>query len=107
MFGEVVKTSMLGTDAVVVECDNGSLKVVCGEKLLDEVVEISSSKDGRGLQKALPVDIKMIGPKVLESFGVNEQTRAALFQKSSLRKPLTGMKTRTTQSQCQTFSPNS
>ena len=81
MFGEVVKTSMLGTDAVVVECDNGSLKVACGEKLLDEVVDLSSSKDGRGFVKALPVDIKMVGPKVLESFGVNEQTRAALFQK--------------------------
>ena len=80
MFGEVTKTSILGTDAVVVECDNGSLHAVCGEDVL-EVVEKSTSKDGRGSTRELPTDVRVIGPQILESMGVDENTRAALFQK--------------------------
>lgn len=80
-FGDVVKTSVLGTDAVVVECDDGSLRAVCGDKLLEEVVDKSTSKNGKGSQKTLPTDVKVIGPAVLQTFGVDEPTRAALFQK--------------------------
>lgn len=81
MFGEVVRTTMLGTDSVVVQCDDGSLQAACGEDVLDEVVDKATSKNGRGNNKTLPTDVKVIGPQVLESFGVDEQTRAALFQK--------------------------
>lgn len=81
MFGDVVKTKMLGTDAVVVQCDNGSLQVACGKDVLEEVVDKSTSKNGRGSSRTLPTDVKVIGPQVLESFGVDEQTRAVLFQK--------------------------
>lgn len=80
-FGEVVKTSILGSEAVVVKCDDGSLKAVCGEEVLDEVVEKASSMDGRGSKKKLPTDVRVIGPPVLQSFGVEEQATAALFQK--------------------------
>lgn len=80
-FGEVRRTSVLGSDAVVVECDDGSLKAVCGEKVLDEVVEKASSLDGRGGEKTLPTDVRVIGPAVLQAFGVEEQTTGALFQK--------------------------
>lgn len=81
MFGEVMMTSVLGTDGVVVKCDNGSIQMVCGEDILDNVVEKSTENDGRGKSKAMPTDVRVIGPQVLESFGVDETTRAALFQK--------------------------
>lgn len=81
MFGEVVRTRMLGTDAVVVQCDNGSLQAACGEDILDEIVDKSTLKNGRGKNKTLPTDVKVIGPQVLETFGVDERTRATLFQK--------------------------
>lgn len=81
MFGEVVRTTMLGTDAVVVQCDNGSLQAACGEDVLDEVVDKATSKNGRGTEKTIPTDVKVIGPQVLETFGVDERTRATLFQK--------------------------
>lgn len=80
-FGEVLKTSLLGTEAVVVECDDGSLRAICGERVLDEVVDKSTLKNGRGIQKTVPTDVKVIGPAVMQTFGVDEQTRAALFQK--------------------------
>lgn len=81
MFGEVTKLGALGTDAVVVECDDGSLHVMCGEHVKSDIVDKDTSKDGNGLEVSLPTDVRVIGPAILESFGVDEQTRAALFQK--------------------------
>lgn len=81
MFGEVTKMGSLGTDAVVVKCDDGSLHVMCGDNLKDDIVDKDTSKDGRGVEFPIPTDVRVIGPVVLESFGVDEQTRAALFQK--------------------------
>lgn len=81
MFGEVTKMGALGTDAVVVMCDDGSLHVICGDNLKDDIVDKDTSKDGRGLEVPLPTDVRVIGSSILESFGVDEQTRGALFQK--------------------------
>lgn len=82
MFGDVTKVGTLGTEAVVVECDDGSFHVICGENVKDEIVDKSTSKNGRGTDVQLPTDVRVIGHQVLESFGVDdEDTRAALFQK--------------------------
>lgn len=81
LFGDVVKTSALGTVAVVVECDDGVLRVVCGDGVEEDVVDKDTSKNGRGVSVTVPTDVKTIGPQVLESIGVDEATRAALFQK--------------------------
>lgn len=81
MFGEVTKMGALGTDAVVVKCDDGSLHVMCGENVKGDIVEKDTSKDGNGVEVPLPIDVRVIGPDILESFGVDEQTRATLFQK--------------------------
>lgn len=81
MYGEVTKVGALGTSAVVVQCDDGNMKVVCGENVFDDVVDKSTSKNGRGTVLTIPTDVKVIGPQVLEAFGVDEATRATLFQK--------------------------
>lgn len=81
LYGEVTKVGALGTTAVVVQCDDGSMKVVCGDLVFDDVVNKSTSKNGRGTSLTLPTDVKVIGPQVLEAFGVDEATRATLFQK--------------------------
>lgn len=81
LFGEVIKTSALGTVAVVVECDDGVLRLVCGDAVYKDVVDKGTSKDGEGNTVSVPTDVKTIGPQVLESMGVDEATRAALFQK--------------------------
>lgn len=81
MFGEVTKMGALGTDAVVVQCDDGSLHVVCGENLQHDVVDKETLKDASGSSVAIPTDVRVVGQQVLEDFGVDEQTRAALFQK--------------------------
>ncbi|CAM9106633.1 unnamed protein product [Sphacelaria rigidula] len=81
MFGEVIKTSALGTVAIVVQCDDGVLRVVCGDAVENDVVDIATSKNGEGSTVTIPTDVKTIGPQVLESIGVDEETRAALFQK--------------------------
>lgn len=81
MFGEVKKMGALGTDAVVVQCDDGSLHVVCGENLQHDVVDKESSKNGSGSSVEIPTDVQVVGQQVLSDFGVDEETRAALFQK--------------------------
>ena len=81
MFGEVTKIGALGTDAVVVMCDDGSLHVMCGENVKGDIVDKGTSKDGNGLDVPLPTDVRVVGSSILESFGVDEQTRGALFQK--------------------------
>ena len=81
MFGDVIKTKTLGADGVVVQCDDGSVHAVYGNNVEEKVFDKSTSKNGKGDQVELPTDVKVIGPQVLESIGVDEQTRAALFQK--------------------------
>ena len=81
LFGDVVKTSALGTVAVVVQCDDGVLRVVCGEGVQDDVVDKDTSKNAKGVLVTVPTDVRTIGPQVLESIGVDEATRGALFQK--------------------------
>ena len=81
LFGVVVKTTSLGTDAIVVECDDGILRMVCGDDVVDDVVDKNTKKDGRGILKDVPTDVRIIGPQVLASIGVDEATTAALFQK--------------------------
>lgn len=81
LFGEVVKTKSLGTTSVVVECDDGILRMICGEDVVEDVVDKDTKKNGRGALKAVPTDVRIIGPQVLASIGVDEKTTAALFQK--------------------------
>lgn len=81
MFGDVVKTKTLGTNGVVVQCDDGTLRVLYGEDSLKNIVDKSTSKNGHGEISTVPTDVKEIGPMVLEQFGVDEETRASLFQK--------------------------
>lgn len=81
LFGEVVKTTSLGTTAVVVQCDDGILRMVCGDDVVEDVVDKDTKKNGRGTLKAVPTDVRTIGPQVLASIGVDETTTAALFQK--------------------------
>lgn len=81
MFGEVTRTSTLGTDAVVTQCDDGSLRVVYGGKVDSDVVEKDTSKNKAGEVITIPTDVRIVGDEVLEKFGVDQQTRAALFQK--------------------------
>lgn len=81
LFGVVVKTTSLGTAAVVVECDDGILRMVCGDDVVEDVVDNDTKKNGRGILKAVPTDVRTIGPQVLASIGVDETTTAALFQK--------------------------
>ena len=81
MFGEVTRLGALGTDAVVVKCDDGSLHVVCGENVQHDLVDKESSKNGSGGDVAIPTDVRVVGKQVLEDFGLDEHTRAALFQK--------------------------
>lgn len=81
MFGDVVKTRSLGTTAVVVQCDDGVLRVVCGKSVHQDVVDKSTSKNGNGDTVQLPADVRLIGPQILANFGVDEQKTPALFQK--------------------------
>lgn len=81
MFGDVTKTKTLGLDGVVVQCDDGSLRAVYGNDIQEQLVDKSTSKNGKGELVDVPTDVKVIGPQVLESIGVDEQTRGALFQK--------------------------
>ena len=81
LFGEVVKTSSLGTSAVVVQCDDGIIRMVCGDDVVEDVVDKDTQKNGRGTLTAVPTDVRTVGPQVLASIGVDETTTAALFQK--------------------------
>ena len=80
-YGDVVRTSMLGTDAIIVECDDGSMQAFCGDAILESVVDKATKKNGKGIDIDIPTDVKVIGPAVLESIGLDEVTRGALFQK--------------------------
>lgn len=86
-YGDVVRTSMLGTDAIVVECDDGSMQAFCGNEILESVVDKTTKKNGKGNDIDIPTDVKVIGPAVLESIGLDEITRAALFQKFMVLEP--------------------
>ena len=79
MFGDVTRLGALGTDAVVITCDDGSLRVVCGD--LHDVVDTESSKNGSGEDVAIPTDVRVVGKQVLKDFGLDEESSAALFQK--------------------------
>ena len=81
IFAEVVKTSSLGTAAVVVQCDDGIIRMVCGDDVVEDVVDKDTKKNGRGTLKDVPTDVRTVGPQVLASIGVDEATTAALFQK--------------------------
>lgn len=80
-YGDVVRTSILGTEAIVIQCDDGSMKAFCGEAMVSDVVNKSTGKNGKGEDVVVPTDVKVIGPAVLESIGLDETTRTALFQK--------------------------
>jgi len=86
-YGDVVKTTMLGTDAVIVQCDDGSMQAFCGDEILDSVVDKTTKKNGRGNNIDIPTDVKVVGPAVLEAIGLDETTRAALFQKFMVLEP--------------------
>ena len=79
-YGEVIRTSILGTSAVVVQLDDGSMQAFCGGDA-NEVVDKTTALNGNGETVELPTDVKEVGPAVLEAMGLDEATRAALFQK--------------------------
>ena len=80
-FGEVIRTSLLGTDALIVSADDGTIQAFCGDDMLDSVVDKDTKKNGRGVDIEIPTDVKTVGPAVLEAIGLDEDTRTALFQK--------------------------
>lgn len=81
MFGDVTATNALGGKAARVMCDDGVLRLFCGEDTVTEVVNSVSKLDGKGTSRDVAPDVKDVGPAVLSSFGVDEETQASLFQK--------------------------
>lgn len=81
MFGEVMQTTTLGTDAAVVQCDDGSIQALYGDDTDDHVVDTVTGKNGRGKAFTVPTDVRKIGALMLESIGLDAETRASLFQK--------------------------
>lgn len=86
-YGNVVRTTVLGTPAIVVECDDGSMKAFCGDGVNEEVYDKETGKNGKGATLELPTDVAVIGPDVLASVGLDAQNQMALFQKFMVLEP--------------------
>ena len=80
-FGEVIRTTLLGSDAIIISADDGTIQAFCGDDMMDSVVDKDTKKNGRGVDIEIPTDVKTVGPAVLEAIGLDEDTRTALFQK--------------------------
>lgn len=81
MFGEITRTSALGGTAAAVLCDDGVLRLFCGELMRTDVVDKDTQKDGNGAVQPVSTDVRTVGPPILDSFGVDDETKAVLFQK--------------------------
>ena len=81
LFGDVQRTSVLGTNGIVVNCDDEVTRMFCGKEFLKKVFDKASGKNATGEAIEIPPDVKIIGPSVLKSIGVDDSSQALLLHK--------------------------
>ena len=81
-FADVQRESFLGFQkSVVVLCDDGTVAAYCGDDASEQVVDIVTGKDGKGVVVEVPTDVKILGPAILTEVGIEPLEQKALFQK--------------------------
>lgn len=79
-FADVVRTDFLGLkDSPVVHMDDGTMVAFAGQRVLTDLVDKDTGKNGLDESVALPLDVKVVGIGALTGFGVDPATQTAMF----------------------------
>lgn len=81
VFGDIVRKTVLGVDAVSLLDDEGNTTAFFGTKVESDIVNKQTGLDGSGAEVQVPVDVKEEGVEVLSAMNVSAEEQRLMFVK--------------------------